>query len=61
MIQLNLAEDEVRMLSDLVDTCINDLRDEIHATDNPEYKAMLRQRREILTKLLSALTASQNQ
>jgi hypothetical protein len=51
MIQLNLSEDEMLVLKDLVETCLADLREEIHSTDNLDYKEMLKKRREIVIKL----------
>lgn len=60
MIQLNLTNDEILLLKDLVETCLSDLRVEIHSTDNLDYKEMLKKRKEIVIKLQQALTESQN-
>jgi hypothetical protein len=43
---LHLSSTEASELSDLLDGTIADLSPEIAATDNPEYRAMLRGRRE---------------
>lgn len=59
MIQLNLTTDEIQLLSNLVDSCLQDLREEIQATDNMGYKEMLRQRKGILLKLEVSLKESQ--
>lgn len=59
MIQLNLSADEIQLLSNLVDSCLQDLREEIQATDNMGYKEMLRQRKSILVKLEASLRESQ--
>ena len=47
------------MLLQLLDTCLSDLRQEIVGTDNYNYKDMLKQRREVLLKLLHALQSDQ--
>ena len=60
MIQLNLSTDEIQLLNNLVDSCMEDLRVEIHATDNMGYKEMLRERKGILMKLEAALRESQS-
>jgi len=59
MIQLNLSTDEIQLLNSLVDSCIEDLRVEIQATDNMGYKEMLKQRKGILLKLEASLKESQ--
>lgn len=55
MIQLKLDEGEVKLLSELVDKCLADLREEIHRTENHDYKEMLNQRKAIVIKLQEAL------
>jgi len=60
MIQLNLAQEEIQLLRSLLDTYLEDLRVEIHATDNMDYKEMLRSRKVILLKLMEALPKDQN-
>lgn len=59
MIQLNLTVDEIQLLSNLIDTCLQDLRVEIQATDNMGFKDMLKQRKGLLLKLESSLKESQ--
>lgn len=59
MTQLTLTTDEMLLLSNLIDSCLQDLRVEIQATDNIGYKEMLRQRKGILLKLESSLKESQ--
>ncbi|HAL17028.1 MAG TPA: hypothetical protein DCP32_09855 [Anaerolineaceae bacterium] len=60
MIQINLTQDEIQLLKNLLDTYLEDLRVEIHATDNMDYKEMLRSRKVILLKLMEALPKEQN-
>ncbi|MHB8113980.1 MAG: hypothetical protein ACYDHA_11055 [Bellilinea sp.] len=60
MIQINLTQDEIQLLKNLLDTYLVDLRVEIHATDNMDYKEMLRSRKAILLKLMEALPKEQN-
>lgn len=52
MIQLHLEDDEAAILKEMLEIRLSDLRDEIHATDNPAYKEMLKKRREIVLKLM---------
>lgn len=59
MVYIQLDEEERTMLLQLLDTCVSDLRQEIADTDNYNYKNMLKQRREVLIKLLSALQRDQ--
>ncbi len=59
MVYIQLDEEERTMLLQLLDTCISDLRQEIACTDNYNYKNMLKQRREVLLKLLGALQSDQ--
>lgn len=51
MIQIQLTEEETEVLVQLLESCITDLRVEISATDNYDYKAMLKARKEVLLKL----------
>lgn len=54
---LHLDEEEKKILLDLLDTCISDLRQEIAGIDNINYKDMLKQRKQVLIKLFQARTA----
>ncbi|HNS07917.1 MAG TPA: hypothetical protein PKZ26_02485 [Anaerolineaceae bacterium] len=56
---LHLDEEEKKILLDLLDTCISDLRQEIAGTDNINYKDMLKQRKQVLIKLFQALQSDQ--
>jgi hypothetical protein len=55
MLNLNLDEEERTILFQLLENCIGDLRGEIARTENLEYKSMLKQRKEVLKKLLASL------
>lgn len=57
MIELNLTNQEQEILINLLETCISDLRGEIIRTENVEYKAQLKIRKNVLLKLLDALKA----
>lgn len=59
MVYIQLDEEERTMLLQLLDTCVSDLRQEIADTDNYNYMNMLKQRREVLLKLLQALQSDQ--
>ncbi len=52
---INLSADEINILTQLLENCISDLREEISKTDNIGYKQMLKERRDVLTKLLNIL------
>jgi hypothetical protein len=52
---INLSADEIKILTQLLENCISDLREEISKTDNIGYKQMLKERRDVLTKLLNIL------
>lgn len=56
---LHLDEEEKKILLELLDTCISDLRQEIAGTDNINYKDMLKQRKQVLIKLFQALQSDQ--
>jgi hypothetical protein len=55
MIQLNLTQNDIRILTQLLENCITDLRSEIRASDNYAYKRMLKERKVILSKLYDSL------
>ena len=59
MIQLEIDEEERRILLQLMDTCISDLRMEISNTDNINYKDMLKHRKDILIKLQQVILADE--
>ena len=59
MIRIDLNEREAVVLKELLDACLSDLRVEIQATENMGYKEMLKQRKEILLKLLAGISAGE--
>ena len=59
MVTLTLKHEEAQILTNLVEHCLMDLRDEIRRTENFEYKMMLELREQILRKLLAQLRKSQ--
>jgi len=61
MLQINLSRTEIMVLTQLLENCISDLRMEISNTDNIGYKQMLKERREVLTKLHTALINAQEE
>ncbi len=58
MVQIELTQNEIQVLTDLLENCISDLRVEISNTDNIGYKDMLHDRKMTLMKLLTALQKS---
>jgi len=55
MIQLDLTLEERRVLLETIQSCLSEMHSEIVHTDNWDYKAMLKKRKEILSKILSLL------
>jgi hypothetical protein len=51
MYPILLTEEEQTALINLLDSSIEDLRIEIHETDRPQYKEMLRGQRDILVQI----------
>ena len=58
MVQLDLNEEEQKTLKDVLDNYLSDLRQEISATDLHDFKEMLKARKEVVIKVLNALTDS---
>lgn len=55
MIRLNLTPEERDILAATLESCIDDLKDEIRHTDRMEYREMLKHRLEVLTKIFDTL------
>ncbi len=51
MLTLTLTDEEVLVLSNMLECAIDDLWGEIRETDRCQYKEMLRHRRDILRKV----------
>lgn len=58
MITIELSQTEIAILMDMIDTCISDLHSEIHHTDSFDFKEILKQRKEVLSKLRNQLEQS---
>ena len=56
MLQITLSDEEKSTLRDLLQCCLAELRVEIHHTDGMDYKDMLKNRREVLNKILNELS-----
>lgn len=59
MVTLTLKDEEAQILTNLVEHCLMDLRDEIRRTENFEYKMMLELREQVFKKMLLQLRKSQ--
>jgi hypothetical protein len=59
MITLDFTPEEVQILSDMIESCITDLRMEIRETDRLAYKEMLKNREQILKKMMDAVQQAQ--
>ena len=60
MISLDLNKEERTILYQLLESCLSDLRVEIVRTENIQYKAMLKQRKEVLNKLYESLKQAED-
>ena len=58
MTQLDLNKEEQETLKDVLENYLSDLRQEISATDLHDFKEMLKTRKEVVTKVINALTES---
>jgi hypothetical protein len=56
MLQITLAEEERLTLKELLQCCLAELRVEIHHTDDMDFKEMLKNRKNVLVKILNELT-----
>ncbi len=55
MLDLDLTGDEIDELRHVLESYLSDLRMEIADTDSFDFRAMLKQRKQVITKVLDAL------
>lgn len=55
MIQLDLTPEELKALLEVLDMCISDLRMEMCDTDRKNFREEIRERKEVLQKVVEAL------
>lgn len=55
MLQLDLNPSEREILVSILEACLSDLRMEIAGTDSMDYRDMLKERKGVLIKTLTAL------
>jgi hypothetical protein len=55
MIRLELSDDDARILRDVVESCLSDLRMEIADTDSMDFREALKRREEFLKRLVKQL------
>jgi hypothetical protein len=55
MFQLELNPEEQKILTEILDVCLSDLRMEIADTDSQDYRGILKERKAVLIKTLAAL------
>ena len=55
MIQIELTPDEQQILSQILDEDLSELRMEIANTDSQDYRARLRERKEVLMRVLETI------
>ena len=56
MVEITLTEEESVILRDVLDNYLSDLRQEISATDLVEFKDNLKARKNVIMKVLDALS-----
>ena len=56
MVQITLTDKESDILRDVLDNYLSDLRQEISATDLVEFKENLKARKNVIMKVLDALS-----
>lgn len=56
MIQLDLSEEERQSLLELLEDVLSDLRMEIADTDSMDFREKLKRRKEVIAKVIGALT-----
>lgn len=59
MVNLDLTEDEEKVLHTVIDSYLSDLRMEIADTDRKDFREMLKQRKQVLIKVLDSLSRSE--
>lgn len=55
-LELELSEEERRILEEVLDAAVSDLRMEIADTDSYDFRQMLKGRKQTLIKVLAAVT-----
>ena len=55
--QLDISADEARVLAELLERALSDTREEVYKAELADYKALLKQREAIISRLLARLRA----
>jgi hypothetical protein len=55
MVRLELSDEDAKILRDVVESCLSDLRMEIADTDSMDFRESLKRREEFLKDLLRKL------
>lgn len=55
MMHLELTNDEQKILAEILDAELEDLRGEVHSTDRLEYREMLKARERVIKHLIAEL------
>lgn len=58
-LHLDLTDEEQQILKEVLESDLPDLRMEIRETDNREFRAMLKNKEQVLGKILAALTPAE--
>jgi hypothetical protein len=55
MLHIDLTVEERNLLAQMLEACLTDLRGEVSATHNHDYKETLKQREVLLRKIIAAV------
>jgi hypothetical protein len=61
MLHIDLTPEERDLLEQMLDSCLTDLRGEVSATHNHQYKEDLKQREVLLRKIIAAVHEAKEQ
>lgn len=59
MVSIDITEDEAKVLHTVIDSYLSDLRMEIADTDRKDFRDMLKQRKQVLIKVLGELSSTE--
>jgi hypothetical protein len=55
--QLDIGADEARVLAEILEKALGDLREEVYKAEVADYKVLLKQREAVITQILERLRA----
>jgi hypothetical protein len=55
--QLDISADEARVLAELLEKALGDIREQVYKAEVADYKVLLKQREAVITQVLARLRA----